>query len=95
GEAFGIPIVEAMMTEKPVIGSNKGGIPEIIQEGITGLLAESNNGEALADSIQQLSNDAPLRKKMGKLGRERASRLFTWETIGQHFFDHYKKLVLT
>lgn len=95
GEAFGIPIVEAMMARKPVIGSNKGGIPEIIEDGATGVLTGPANEQALAQSIEHLLGNASLREKMGSEGRKRAFKLFTWKTIGYDLFEKYQALSLT
>jgi len=62
----GLPMVaiEAMQLGIPVIGSNVGGIPEIVRDGVNGLLVAPNNAEALADRIQQLLDEEELLMRM-------------------------------
>jgi glycosyltransferase involved in cell wall biosynthesis len=62
----GLPMVaiESMQLGIPVIGSNVGGIPEIVRDGVNGFLVPPNNAEALADRIQQLLDDGELLKRM-------------------------------
>jgi glycosyltransferase involved in cell wall biosynthesis len=72
GDQDGIPVVlmEAMATELPTISTNISGIPELITHGQSGLLISSDDAVALADALQQLANDAELRRRLGKTGRE-------------------------
>lgn len=76
-ESFGLVFVEAMMFAKPTIGCRIGGMPEVIAEGETGLLAEPGNPAALADALTRLLADDALRTAMGRAGRARYDRLFT------------------
>jgi len=64
-------VYEAMAAGKPVIGSNVGGIPELIDDGITGLLFNSGDYIQLANSIKKLANDYHLREKMGIVARKK------------------------
>jgi glycosyltransferase involved in cell wall biosynthesis len=64
-EAFGRVTVEAMLAEKPVIGANSGGTPELIQEGTTGLLYQPGNSRELADKLRYLCERPPVAKQMG------------------------------
>ncbi len=59
-------ISEAMSMGKPVVGTEVGGIPDMIDNGNTGFLVESDNIEQLAEAMQQLLTDAPLREKMSR-----------------------------
>ena len=68
-EAFGQVIAEAMAYAKPVVGTHVGGIPEVIEDGVSGFLVSRGDVQALADRIQQLAGDAELRKRMGTAGR--------------------------
>jgi glycosyltransferase involved in cell wall biosynthesis len=69
-ESFGNVVVEAMMFELPVIGTNWRGIPDIVRHEQTGILIETKNAVALADSIGKLIGDSNLRTSMGKAGRK-------------------------
>jgi glycosyltransferase involved in cell wall biosynthesis len=80
-EPFGMVNVEAMAAGKPVIASRIGGIPEIVEDGITGLLVEPASPAALACAINRLLADKSLRQKMGEAGYERACAHFNWERV--------------
>ncbi len=78
-EAFGQVISEAMACGKPVIGTRVGGIPEVIDDGVSGFLIERGDVEALAEKIQQLASDKTLRQKMGAAGSSIALAKFNLE----------------
>lgn len=69
-EGFGLTILEANASGKPVIGSNIGGIPGILTDNDNGILIPPNNPTLLADAICRLSNDDKLRARMGERGRQ-------------------------
>ncbi len=91
-EAFGITLLEAMACGKPVVASNVGGIPYVVEDGKTGLLFEGGNVEDLAEKVIALLNDEKLRDKMGKAGRERVKD-FTWDKIAEQTVSVYKEIV--
>lgn len=68
--------IEAMATGRAVVASRVGGIPEIVEEGVTGLLVPPQDATALAEALIRLLGDRTLTDTMGKRGRERAERLF-------------------
>ena len=76
--AEGVPVVlmEAMAKEIPVIASRINGIPELIQDGIEGFLITPSHVEELADRLERLLSDAPLRREMGRKGREKVLSLY-------------------
>ncbi len=76
-EPFGRVIVEAMATERPVIAAAHGGPVESVVHGETGFLFPPQDEEALAAAMKQLAQDAALRVRMGKAGRERVLALYT------------------
>jgi glycogen(starch) synthase len=76
-ESFGLVFLEAMREAKPVIGSQAGGMPEVVSDGVTGLLLPPGDSGALADAILRLAASAPLRAAMGAAGRARFLRQFT------------------
>ena len=78
-EAFGRVTVEAMMAQMPVIGSDSGANPEIIEEGITGMLFQSGNEEQLADRMQEMISHKNEIRRMGIAAQERACRYFSLE----------------
>jgi phosphatidyl-myo-inositol dimannoside synthase len=69
GEGFGLVFVEAMSFGKPVIASRTGAAPEIVKDGINGLLVEGQNEEELTDRILRLATDQALQTRMGEAAR--------------------------
>ena len=90
-ESFGLVAVEAMMAKKPVIGSNHGGLTEIIVNNKTGLLFEPNNENELAQSIQYLINNPKIRIEMGEKGQQRAMEAFSIESYIKNFQELFLK----
>lgn len=76
-ESFGLVHVEAMMHGKPVIGGNAGGMREIIDDGVSGLLAEPGDTASLLDRLEMLIGDAALRERLGQHARDAFLRRFT------------------
>jgi len=76
-EGFGRGIIEAMALGKPVIGSATGGVPEVIDGGKTGLLTSPGDIESLADKIESLIRNEPLRRELGENGNRRARTHFS------------------
>ena len=68
-ELFGWMIAEAMAYGKPIIATNVGGIPELVQDGITGFLVERGDHSAAARKLDELARDPDLRASMGAAGR--------------------------
>jgi glycosyltransferase involved in cell wall biosynthesis/GT2 family glycosyltransferase len=75
-EPFGRIIIEAMGCGKPVVATNVGGIPEIIEDGKTGLLVPPGNEKSLADAVIKLLTNRPLADSLAAAGRERAEKHF-------------------
>lgn len=84
-EGFGLVISEAMCFGKPVIGSNVGGIPEQVENGVNGFLFKPMDHEELADCIDMLIENPSLRKRMGEAGRKIASSRFC---VDRGFKEH-------
>ncbi|MDF1878447.1 glycosyltransferase [Sulfurimonas sp. SAG-AH-194-C20] len=76
-ETFGLVLVEAMKVGVAVIGSNSGGVVEIIDNKKTGLLFESQNAKSLADSIEVLYKDETLKKSLAQEGQKKSNVLFS------------------
>ena len=78
-EAFGRVTVEAMLAELPVVGAISGCTPEIVQDGITGLLYPVEQADVLAEKLYWLYAHPEERREMGRRGKERAMNAFTIE----------------
>jgi L-malate glycosyltransferase len=76
-EGLGTSILDAMACGKPVVGTRTGGIPEVVEEGVTGLLVEPRDPQSLADAITTLLKDEGLRTRMGAAGLARVREQFT------------------
>ncbi|PKP59291.1 hypothetical protein CVT91_06930 [Candidatus Atribacteria bacterium HGW-Atribacteria-1] len=91
-EAFPTVILEAMVSGKPVVATNVGGIPYLIKNRETGFLFEYGNINDLADKITNLLNNKKLRCKMGENGKKLAMKL-DWKEIAKRYYDLYKKAI--
>jgi glycosyltransferase involved in cell wall biosynthesis len=92
GEPFGQVIVEGMAAGKPVIATNGGGVPEIVENGITGLLVPMGDADALADAICRLVSDPQAAIEMGIRGRERVAQHFRIEHTATEIERFYNKI---
>ena len=85
-ETFGLTIAEAFAYGKPSIASNIGGIPEVIDNNINGILFEPGDVDALTDAIKTLNENPDLAVKFGKNGRSKAENTYNQQI-------HYQKLI--
>lgn len=85
-------VMEAMATALPVIGSNLGGIPELVVEGETGLLVPPEDSQALGRAMGKLLEDRAAREEMGQAGRRRVESHFTGQAFRQAFINLYQEL---
>ncbi len=65
-------IIEAMAMGLPIVATRVGGIPELVEDGRTGILVEPRDPSALSDAVTSMVSDEGLRRRMGSLGRQRA-----------------------
>ncbi|GGF98885.1 glycosyltransferase family 4 protein [Paenibacillus abyssi] len=87
-EAFGLVNVEAMACGLPVVATRAGGMKEIIEDGVTGLLADPDHLRSeLRDCILLLLQDNELRAMMGQRSRERVERYFNWQKAGERWME--------
>lgn len=91
-EPYGLVVVEAMAAQRPVVAANAGGIPEIVQHGITGLLKEPGDISGFAAAVLRLLGDSALRCRMGEAGRRRAAALFDPALHAAAVLDAYRAL---
>ncbi|HEX8997007.1 MAG TPA: glycosyltransferase family 4 protein, partial [Ktedonobacterales bacterium] len=80
-ESFGLILVEGMMFSKPVVGCNAGGMVEVVEDGVSGLLAEPGDVASLDACLERLITDADLRARMGAAARVRYEQRFTAERM--------------
>lgn len=80
-EAFGNVFVESMLARLPVVAIRSGAIPEIVEDGRTGLLSAGDDATGLAEHLLTLLRDRDLARRMGHAGEARARALFTPEKI--------------
>ena len=79
GEGFGMVALEAMERARPVIAAEIGGLGELVQDGVTGLLVPPGEAEPLEEAIVRLAGDLPHAADMGDAGRRRALEHFLQE----------------
>jgi glycosyltransferase involved in cell wall biosynthesis len=91
-EGFGLTILEANASGKPVIGSNIGGIPGILTDNVNGILVPPNNPTLLADAICRLSSNDKLRERMGERGRQIAI-MHDWSKVALETEKTYFELL--
>jgi len=75
-EGFGMVNLEAMITPLPIIATKAGGIPEVIEDGKTGILVEPGNTKALVEALEKLISSSELREKYALAGHERVLKKF-------------------
>lgn len=87
-------VLEAMAMGKPVIGSKVGGIPEQIEDGITGLLFEMGNVEHLSEKMRLLGENPKLRSKLGKAARKKLESEYSLSNHCEELLNIYGELLL-
>jgi N-acetyl-alpha-D-glucosaminyl L-malate synthase BshA len=92
-ESFGLAALEAMSCGVPVIASRVGGVPEVVIDGETGLLAPVGDVAAMAAHVVRLLADAPLRARLGAAGRRRAETAFPLEATVGRYEALYRRLL--
>ena len=90
-ESFGVSVIEASACEKPVVVSDVGGLPEVVEDNVTGFVIPKKNVDLLTDRIEKLLLDSELRIKLGQNGREKVKREFEWEICVDKMIGIYKK----
>jgi glycosyltransferase involved in cell wall biosynthesis len=92
GEAFGLVLTEAMACGVPIVGSESGAIPEIVEDGVTGFLATPRDEVSFADAIEKLARDEDLRRQMGANGLGRVQENFSLEIDAENTLRIYDSL---
>ena len=80
-EGLGSAMLDAMACSRPVVATRTGGIPEAVEDGVTGLLVPPQDDAALAKAIVRMLKDAALRQRLGEAGRQRVVDEFSVEKM--------------
>lgn len=91
-EGQGLAALEAMAWETPVVASRVGGLPEVVDDGVTGLLVAPEDPDALAQAIEELLRDTSRARAMGRAGRRRVEERFRLEDMIRRIADLYREV---
>jgi glycosyltransferase involved in cell wall biosynthesis len=86
-------VLEAMAAGKPVVATRVGGVPEVVDDGVTGLLVPPRDPDALADAVVRLLRDPNRMRRMGQAGLERVRRHFSVEQMVRRTEALYEELL--
>jgi glycosyltransferase involved in cell wall biosynthesis len=92
-EGLGTSLLDAMACARPIVATEAGGIPEIVEDGVNGLLVPPRDAPALAAAIVRALRDQTLRERMGKAGFERVNERFTVDRMVEQTGAVYHRLV--
>ncbi|HEY8188550.1 MAG TPA: glycosyltransferase family 4 protein [Pyrinomonadaceae bacterium] len=92
-EATSIAGLEAMAAARAVVATRVGGLPEIIEDGVTGLLVPPRDPEALAVAITRVLEEPELRRQLGLAARARVEKEFTWEQVASETTRAYDRAI--
>ena len=92
-ESFGLVYLEAMNYAKPVVGCRTGGIPEVVEDRITGVLVEPGNPDQLAQAVIQLLQTPTKMRELGLAGRQRLIEKFTYLDMARQFAQTYRQTI--
>lgn len=91
-EAFGNVFIEAQAAGCAVVGTNIQGIPDIVHDGVTGLLVPADDPTAAADALLRLLGDSELRRRLTEAGRTNAAR-YDWDGISEQYGTLYSEIL--
>jgi len=92
-EGLGTSLLDAMAAARPIVATTAGGIPEIVEDGVNGLLVPPRDARALADAILRALRDADLRGRLGDAGFARVNERFTVERMVAQTAAAYEQIV--
>jgi glycosyltransferase involved in cell wall biosynthesis len=88
-ELLGLTLLESMACGTPVICTEVGAMPEIVEDGVTGFVVPPNDPRSLGEKIRYLLDNPKLGEQMGKAGREKVLHTFTWDSVTQKCLEAY------
>jgi glycosyltransferase involved in cell wall biosynthesis len=91
-DSFGIVFLEAWAYGKPVIGARAGGVPDVIQDGVDGLLVRFGDAAGIAEAIETLLANPARARAMGQRGRAKVEARYTWDHIYVRLGTLYERL---
>ncbi|WP_295099282.1 glycosyltransferase [uncultured Fibrobacter sp.] len=91
-EGLGVVLIEAMELGLPVVASNVGGIPDVVVDGVSGILVPEKDPEALAGAYRRLAADPGLVKQLLEGAQKRIAECFSWDKIVERQIGVYKKI---
>jgi L-malate glycosyltransferase len=92
-ESFGLAALEALACEVPVIASRVGGIPEVVDDGLTGCLAEVGDLEKMSADAARLLSDGDARREMGRRARESAVSRYSTNLVIPQYIEFYERVI--
>jgi glycosyltransferase involved in cell wall biosynthesis len=92
-EPFGLINLEAMACTTPVVASAVGGIVEVVDDGVTGLLVPPSRPDDLAAAIRKLLDDPAGARAMGEAGRRRVEAYFSWARVAERTETVYREAI--
>lgn len=93
GEGFGLAALEAMAAGKPVVATRVASLPEVVADGVSGVLVEPGDIDGLGDALVRLAVDDRLRSRLGEAGRHRALELFSLEAMVDRTVAVYEEVL--
>lgn len=91
-ESFGLVSIEAMACEVPVIASNTGGIPEVVENGVTGFLTEPDDYQKMAERAIFLLQNPSVHQDFAQRGRKMVEERFNAESVVENYMEYYRRL---
>ena len=93
-EGLGTSLLDAMACGKPIVATTAGGMPEVVQDGATGLLVPPRDHQAMADALVKLLTNPELRARMGAAGVTRVRAKFSVERMLQDTLEVYRRVAM-
>ncbi|MCL1886851.1 MAG: glycosyltransferase [Betaproteobacteria bacterium] len=92
-EGLGVSLLQASAAAVPIVTTRAGGLPEAVQDGVTGILIDPGDAVSLTAALRRLIEDTSLRHKLGAAGRKRIMSAFSVEAMAKGNLDVYKKVL--
>jgi glycosyltransferase involved in cell wall biosynthesis len=86
-------LLEAMQSKLPIVSTNEGGIPNLVDDGKTGFLIKKHDINALAEKIELLITDKKLRLSMGLAGHDKYKKEYTLEKYNARLIEIFNKIL--